>query len=235
MTPDAPRAGRGPALDPHLVAHRGWTEHHAENTLEAIRAAIEVGCRAVEFDVRRTADAHWVVYHDADLRRLHGVPHPLLKHPLAELRRHAPLPLLAEVLEHFRPGCLPMIEIKQRNTKGIDALLDTLMRHASRLPMVAISRGRRITDIIHSRLPYLDIYLYGRDWQRAESIATAAIRGFDLEAATFPDADATARLARLQSGGRKVAVWTINDPDECRRWLAAGAAWVITDVPWRMA
>ena len=60
-------------IDPRIVAHRGWTRSHLENTREALAAAAAGGCAAVEFDVRRTRDGCWVVCHDASLQRLHGV------------------------------------------------------------------------------------------------------------------------------------------------------------------
>ncbi len=221
-------------LDPRIVAHRGWTEQHLENSAEALRAAVDAGCRAVEFDVRRTGDGRWVVYHDPDLRRLHRISLRLAEHSLAELRHHAPLPLLEEVLPYFHSNCLPMIEIKQPESDGLAQLVEMLRIHAARIPLVAIGRSRAVTGALHTALPALDIYLYSRDWDNAERAPSAEIRGFDLDGAAIPIGEAPARIARLQAGDRKVAVWTINDPAACRRWLEAGAAWVITDVPWRL-
>lgn len=51
--------------DPFVIAHRGGaalSEH--ENTLEAYQKAIDIGCRVIEFDVRRTKDLVMVSYHD---------------------------------------------------------------------------------------------------------------------------------------------------------------------------
>ena len=62
-----------------------------------------------------------------------------------------------------------------------------------------------------------------------------SIAGFDLWGGGCTPESARGRLAQFQAGGKQVAVWTINDPALFRRWLEAGAAWVVTDVPWKMA
>ncbi len=58
---------------PALVAHRGDAGRYPENTVLSIRAALEAGVRAVEFDVQFTRDEVPVVLHDASLRRTTGV------------------------------------------------------------------------------------------------------------------------------------------------------------------
>ncbi len=56
-------------------AHRGfWIEGIMENTLESLIAAKKRGSEMVEFDVRLTSDYVPVLYHDADLGRLHKAP-----------------------------------------------------------------------------------------------------------------------------------------------------------------
>jgi glycerophosphoryl diester phosphodiesterase len=53
---------------PLIVAHRGASKARHENTLEAFEAAIEMGADAVEFDVRRTRDNAFVIYHDPSIK-----------------------------------------------------------------------------------------------------------------------------------------------------------------------
>lgn len=50
-----------------VVAHRGASATHHENTLEAFRAAAEQGADGIELDVRLSADGVLVVHHDAHL------------------------------------------------------------------------------------------------------------------------------------------------------------------------
>ena len=101
-----------------ITAHRGFTDHHLENTLEALRAACEAGIEAVEFDVRRTGDGEWVMFHDVDLMRLHSCDLVLAEQPLARLRQHAQLPLLDEALHIFDATCAPLVEVKEVSADG---------------------------------------------------------------------------------------------------------------------
>ena len=50
-------------------AHRGDKTNYPENTMAAIKAAIEVGCDMIETDVRMTKDGHLVLIHDRDVER----------------------------------------------------------------------------------------------------------------------------------------------------------------------
>src|SRR6059058_2896862 len=54
-------------LQTEIIAHRGASGAHAENTIEAFRAAGPLGATWVELDVRRTADGRLAVHHDAHL------------------------------------------------------------------------------------------------------------------------------------------------------------------------
>jgi glycerophosphoryl diester phosphodiesterase len=59
-------------MDYWRIGHRGRHDAHAENTLEAFRAAYESGCDLVEFDVQLSRDGVPVIFHDDDCRRLAG-------------------------------------------------------------------------------------------------------------------------------------------------------------------
>jgi glycerophosphoryl diester phosphodiesterase len=52
-----------------VIAHRGASGHAPENTLAAFRLALEMGAKAIEFDVHQTLDHELVVAHDDDMRR----------------------------------------------------------------------------------------------------------------------------------------------------------------------
>ncbi|MBC7287837.1 MAG: hypothetical protein H5T86_07290 [Armatimonadetes bacterium] len=54
---------------PVIVAHRGYSARAPENTLAALRMALDAGVRACECDVRRAADGTIVLIHDATVGR----------------------------------------------------------------------------------------------------------------------------------------------------------------------
>ena len=57
-------------LSINFVAHRGAASDFPENTLAAIRAAVDAGARFVEVDIQLSCDAVPVLFHDRDLMRL---------------------------------------------------------------------------------------------------------------------------------------------------------------------
>jgi glycerophosphoryl diester phosphodiesterase len=71
----------------HLIAHRGNARDFPENTLPALRSAVELGVRFLEFDVHLSADGVPIVIHDHELTRTAGVPGCVFDYPVAELRR----------------------------------------------------------------------------------------------------------------------------------------------------
>ena len=52
-----------------IIAHRGYSARAPENTLAAIRRAVDAGADAVEFDLHFTADREPVLFHDFTLER----------------------------------------------------------------------------------------------------------------------------------------------------------------------
>ena len=51
-----------------VVGHRG-SGHQPENTMSAFKQGVKDGADRIEFDIRRTADGHYVVMHDRELDR----------------------------------------------------------------------------------------------------------------------------------------------------------------------
>lgn len=108
-----------------MVAHRGASASHPENTVEAFEAAIQAGADAVEFDVRITADGHAVVMHDADVDRTtdgSGVVRAMDLEDLRALRirgasqEAAAVPTLEETLSLCAGRVAVDVEVK--NTPG---------------------------------------------------------------------------------------------------------------------
>lgn len=70
---------------PELVAHRGNAAEYPENTLPALRSALELGVRFVEFDVQLTADRQPILLHDSNLQRTAGIDRNALEMTWQEL------------------------------------------------------------------------------------------------------------------------------------------------------
>lgn len=118
---------------PDLVAHRGNAAEYPENTLPALRSALELGAMHIEFDVQLTADHVPVVLHDANLQRTGGNDVDVLERTWAELTattvgeparfgtRHADvrLPALTQVLQLLIrfPAAQAFVELKRASVR----------------------------------------------------------------------------------------------------------------------
>lgn len=70
---------------PLIIGHRGDSAHAPENTLAALRMAVDKGADGVEFDVRLSGDGVPVVIHDATLERTAGRKETVAELTAAEL------------------------------------------------------------------------------------------------------------------------------------------------------
>ncbi len=122
---------------PQLVAHRGNAFEFPENTLPALRSALELGVSHVEFDVHLSADQVPVVMHDANLKRCAGIERDALEMDWAELREIAVgeaerfsdrytdvcIPSLAQVVELLGnfPQATAFVELKRASLRKFGA------------------------------------------------------------------------------------------------------------------
>jgi glycerophosphoryl diester phosphodiesterase len=98
---------------PQLSAHRGGPEALLEpNSLEAIRAAVELGVDLIEFDVRVTGDGQYIVYHD-DRLRIEGQVRLVAQCDAAEIFRADPFATsLQAVLDVIRGRAMGHVDLK---------------------------------------------------------------------------------------------------------------------------
>ncbi|MBD3407791.1 MAG: glycerophosphodiester phosphodiesterase [Candidatus Lokiarchaeota archaeon] len=70
---------------PLIMGHRGDPKAAPENTLEAIKAAVDIGVDYIETDIRLTGDGQIVLFHDDTMERLTGEADVLLNYSLEDL------------------------------------------------------------------------------------------------------------------------------------------------------
>lgn len=98
-----------------VVGHRGTKLFAPENTIAAQNIAINMGARAIEMDVRMTADGEFVIMHDATVDRTtngHGL---VSKMTLAEIRK---LDAGSWFSPEFAGEKVPTLREALRNVKG---------------------------------------------------------------------------------------------------------------------
>jgi len=94
-----------------VIAHRGVSAECPENSMAAFSRAIEIGCAAIELDVRLSADGVPMVIHDAALSRSHGRPELVSDHSSLDLSRWG-VPTLEAVIDLCKGRLELCIELK---------------------------------------------------------------------------------------------------------------------------
>jgi len=110
---------------PVVIAHRGASHYHHENTMEAFVEAVDMGAEMMEFDVRRTADNILVIHHDFDF-----AGDEIKAMSISQLQERSgvagyTVPTLIDVLE-FCESKIPVdIELKEAGYE--EHVLDTIL------------------------------------------------------------------------------------------------------------
>ena len=232
---------------PAIFAHRGASAHAPENTLASFQLALAQGADAIELDSKLTADGHVVVFHDATLERTTDGSGRLAHKTLSELRsldagshfssqyQAEKIPLLEEVFEAVGTKLFTNVELTNYTTPG-----DDLVQRVCDLVQKCGLEDRVIfssflaTNLRQARhlLPRVPRgLLAARGWKGA----WARSFGFSFGdyAALHPyvtDVDAR-EVQRVHRLGRRIHVWTVNNPKELLDLKAWGVDAIFTRDP----
>lgn len=113
---------------PLILAHRGLVTEYQENTLPAVKAALESPyCNGTEFDVFLTKDNKVVLFHDENLKRVTGVDKNIYDLTWDELKN---IEILTEIevdgglRKYEKPATIPLLENVLEEIKGKDFFID---------------------------------------------------------------------------------------------------------------
>jgi glycerophosphoryl diester phosphodiesterase len=236
---------------PIVVAHRGASSTHPENTLASFEAALEAGADVVELDVRLTADRVPVVLHDPDVARTTdgaGLVHELTLDEVRGLDAsggrgpRAAIPTLHEVLDALGGRIGLNLELKNipgeaafDTQEGVAESAATLVRELglvddtlfSSFNWAALQRVRELGPDLHTGL----LTVAAVDPPSALEFAVAQGHGFLL-----PQSDALweageAFVAEAHGMGVRVGTWVLDDPEDVGRAFAMGVDAVATNDP----
>lgn len=225
-----------------VIGHRGASAVEPENTMRAFGRALDDGADGVELDVRLAATGELVVAHDPTFRRRAGDPREVGRMSWAEIagvdvgNGERP-PLLDDVFDlALQRGATIHVEIKTNGPRGGEvaaALCAALRERADRLPdLVVSSFDPRALAVVRRRAPRIATgLLFGASQGWAlRSGALAHVLG---TAAVHPErwlVDAR-RVEAWHRAGRRVHVWTVDEPAELRRLQAIGVDAVFANDP----
>jgi len=240
------------------IGHRGAATLAPENTLDSFRAAIDVGVDLIEFDVLDLRAGPLILAHSDHLDEVsHGAVRGRVRgRSLEALREIAPnLPTFDEALAFFvdeAPDTGLHVDLKLKTR--LDEVAAAIMRHgledrtvisglhvpslravARAAPRVRIGITYPEDRFSISRKPYLwPIVSLGLASMRASVplrlprlAQRAGATAVMLEHRLMTEASVT----RAHDAGLPVLTWTVDEPADLERVIAAGADGVITNDP----
>ena len=227
------------ARNVEVIAHRGAAALRPENTLSAVEKALTDKADWVEIDVQETADGEVIVAHDSDFMKLAGVDLKVWDATTEDLTgidigswfdpayADQRTPTLREVLQTAKGRGRVLIELKYY---GHDIALE------ERVAQIVEEAGMA-SDVMLMSLKVEGVRkMRGLrpDWPTGVLAARAIgdLSGLDAQFVAVNTGQVSMRLVRqAHAAGKKVYVWTVDDPMTMSRMVSMGADGLITNDP----
>lgn len=235
-------AGSDAFLEIQITAHRGSSMSAPENTMAAVKAAVEELADFVEVDVQESLDGVLVLCHDIGLQRLAGVKQSVSELTLEELLRldvgshFSPefagekIPQLREVMEYAKGRINLNLELKNL---GDDTSLPE--QAAALVKELGMEEQCVISSV---RMNYLERVKAVNPNIRTGYIVAAAYGNYYtneyLDFISLRSSFVTKELVEsAHEAGKAIHVWTVNTAAELEQMKQAGVDNIITDYPVR--
>ncbi len=232
-------------MNTKIIAHRGASDYAPENTMEAFDLAHKMKSDGLELDVRLTKDGQPVVIHDSSIDRTSdgkGYVEQMtyrellmydFSYKFSEKYKNVKIPLLRDVLCFVKDtGLILNIEIKfgECRDNGIEQKIVSLVDEFNIAQQIIISSFNHYSLVrIKNLCPKLvtaPLYSCGlyQPWVYAGLLGAEGIH----PAASSINTDET---SLCRKNGLFVNVWTVNDPQDIKKYAIMGVDAIITNVP----
>lgn len=233
-----------------VIAHRGASAYHPENTMSAFKAAVEMGAEMIELDILLSKDGIPVVIHDETLDRTTNATANVVDYTLQELKefdagswfsekhKGEPIPTLEEVLAFAKGKIALNIEIKT------EAVTDSLTGGIEEKVLELVKKYDMEKHVLFSSFDYRAItHLRKLDVDISTALLYEQRQSADLTPAELTDAyKADAFNCSVRQYSKKwadetkehdipVFVYTINNEHVMRKTIKRGASGIFSDKP----
>ncbi len=220
---------------PKVIAHRGaHTDGATENSIAALKKAMDANYYGIELDVWRTTDDRLVVHHDGVMSGLtfSNCSYDRIKD--LKLANGEVLPTLDNFIATFKEKMNTstsklIIEIKPCNDNRIIDLVMAMVEEAGikdRVEYIAFSYNNCkyiVSKQSDAKVGYLNGDL------SPETVKSAGICSVDYSMGAYDNHPEWIKEARRL--GMIVNVWTVNSANDMLRFIAQGAHYITTDAP----
>ena len=243
------------AQDVLVTAHRGASGYAPENTLSAIKKALEIGVDRIEVDVQQTSDGVVVCLHDKTLDRTTDSKGKVGKKSWDEVKQmkafgkfeeefsDEPIPTLEQVFELMDGKTQFVIEIKAgRKTypEIEDNVVKLIKKYKAEKWALVHSFNDKVLKYVHKNYPEIRLQ------KLFVSYSGGVMLDFKLHAVKLSKYDyvegfgiskgaAKEKLVKkIHELGKVVHVWTVNKPEDISEILNLGVDGIISNYPDRV-
>ena len=237
-----------------IIAHRGASNFAPENTMAAINIALNSNSDYIEIDVHQTLDTTLILMHDESLNRTTNGSGLIKDKTYPEILKldagqwfsqeyaNEKVPTLESVLQLVNGRCNLIIEIKKGNDyyPGIEKNIINIIKKYNAEKWVTIhSFSSEILKTVHAINPNIKLHkLVFAKFKFVPFIISTKPEKLNIEALDFVDTFsinyffANKELIKLlKSKGKKINVWTVDDPQTAKDLIALGIDGIITNNP----
>jgi len=225
-----------------VIGHRGYPARFPENSVASLLAALLAGAHGVEFDVWLSRDGTPVLLHDPDTGRVStsGQSIAVREATVRQLRgvclgMGQCIPTLAEALDALPRGISIFLEIKD---PGASEAIYHMVREKRRLNDTvfisfhpeALEAVRRLDSEARLGFTIMSLEHLQMLWGLHERLRLYTVNPPILGVPVVGLETYRSLVAEARRRGMKIAIWTVNRPEELRG-LEDLVDYVITDDP----
>lgn len=225
----------------HIIAHRGASKEEPENTLSAIRRAIEIGVDYIEIDVHLSADHTPVVIHDHTLCRTTDADKgKAVRHThLQELKKfdagswfkgertEERVPTLEEVLQLPLGKTGLMIEIKEDFHNDLSKIVMQLVQRYPHSKLLIGSFSPESLRYVIENFPNQPVMGLVEKVEEIEAFRNLDIRHLGIDAELLDHN----KFKSLDLRSERIWAFTVDDHSVAERLIALGVEGIITNHP----
>jgi glycerophosphoryl diester phosphodiesterase len=211
------------------VGHRGARAYEIENTLESFRKAIELGANAVELDVRTSNDAHLIIIHDDNLKRVFAKDVRVNEATLEELKELTGnrIATLEEALRFIdRKVEKILVELKEVGYER--KVLDVIRKEKLEDRVIIVSFHEEALAHVRNLDKKIETGLIYSKFKKPIDAALKLNAQYLVPLYRFVH---RRNVAKAHKKNLKVIVWTINTTMEAQNYIAKDVDGIASDKP----
>lgn len=219
------------------IAHRGFTSHSKENSLESIQEAWKFQADTVEVDIHVLKDGELILFHDDQVagKTVKSLGYDEIQSLVGTYR----VPTLQQALRNVPLGKSIVLDLKANSIELGEALSNFFKREVYDFKVIIQCPDLPFLSSLKPRLPESFEYHFltklersGPFWKEPSTndliaeVKKLGIGGLSIKGCQLIDQKL---VESIQNSGIRLYVWTINDPERIRHYAKLGVNGIITD------